>query len=54
MLKDEGYDTRVEIKKKPGEKIYLFAGPFANKMDMIKAKAVLKQNGFSPEAPALP
>jgi hypothetical protein len=54
MLKDEGYDTRLEIKKKPGKKVYLFAGPFANKMDMIKAKAVLKKNGFSPEAPALP
>ncbi len=54
MLKDEGYDTRVEMKKKPGKKIYLFTGPFDNKMDMIKAKAVLKKNGFSPEAPALP
>ena len=54
MLKDEGYDTRVEMKKKPGKKIYLFAGPFDNKMNMIKAKAVLEKNGFSPEAPALP
>lgn len=54
MLKDEGYETRVQIKKKPGKKVFLFAGPFASKIDMIKAKAVLKKNGFSPEAPALP
>lgn len=54
ILKEEGYNTRVETKKKSGKKICLFAGPFSDKMDMIKAKAVLKNNGFSPEAPALP
>lgn len=54
MLKEEGTDTRVEIKKKSGKKMYLFAGPFSDKMGMIKAKAVLKNNGFSPETPVLP
>ncbi|MDD5223004.1 MAG: hypothetical protein PHE84_03365 [bacterium] len=54
MLKEEGTDTRVESKKKSGKKVYLFAGPFSDKMGMIKAKAVLKNNGFSPETPALP